>query len=327
MNRSKNIFAALVLLATFGITSCLKDSPIVPSDPSNGTGTNNVVEFQNSSIPVSYTSIYPQYDNGLLLNPDTAQFNVNVNYAGATLNAPQDIVVTLTMAPAALTAFNADQGTSYIVPPTDVMTVPATITIPKGSNGATGKISIKAAADFDFTKSYAIPLTITAASYGVVSTNFGTAIYSFLVKNQWDGNYTSTGYLFHPSSPRAINATYAITTVSPTQSKIPFGDLGPNGYYYAVTVPTTTGPVTNYIAMGAPGGTNSGLMTADNPGATSYASAAPNNPGTAPWTIATYNNTYDVTAKTFWLHAGYVASGGTSQNSYTRQVYEKMVRQ
>jgi hypothetical protein len=47
-----------------------------------------------------------------------------------------------------------------------------------------------APADYDFNASYALPLTISSASYGIISTNFGTAIYSFIGRNKYDGSYS-----------------------------------------------------------------------------------------------------------------------------------------
>ena len=44
---------------------------------------------------------------------------------------------------------------------------------------------------------------------------------------------------------------------------------------------------------------------------------------TAPWVHSTYNNTYNPTTKTFWMHYGY---NGTSDAGRNRQIYEKWVR-
>jgi hypothetical protein len=196
MNHTKNILAGFTLLVMLGLTSCLKDSPGL-SDPA--AGTNNVVEFQNSNIPVSYTSIYPQYTNDLVFAADTVGFNVNFDYTGAVAVAPQDITVTFSTSQAALTAFNANQGTAFVIPDPSVYTLPATAVIPKGKRSVTVRVIIKKAT-YDFTKSYALPLTITAASSGVISTNFGTAIYTFIARNSYDGIYAVTGTLVDAAS-------------------------------------------------------------------------------------------------------------------------------
>ena len=187
MNLYKIIGTSLAAFLLLTQTACLKDK-IGNSDPKGGT--NNVVEFQNSSIPVSYTSIYPQYNNSLLWNPDTSGFNINFNYTGTEATTPQDIKITIAIDTAALSAFNADQSASYVLPPTDAYTLATTVTIPKGSNGATIYCNVKLSSDWDYGAAYALPLTITSASYGVVSSNFGTAIYSVSGRNKYDGSYS-----------------------------------------------------------------------------------------------------------------------------------------
>ncbi|HXB95596.1 MAG TPA: DUF1735 domain-containing protein, partial [Puia sp.] len=127
----------LLLLTSFTLAqmSCLKDSP---NNASPSGGSNNVVEFQNSSIPVSYTSIFPQYDNGVNLKNDTGSFPINLNYTGAVSVAPQDIKITLALlSQNTLDSFNSDQGTGYVIPPKDAYTMSTTATISKGTNQVT----------------------------------------------------------------------------------------------------------------------------------------------------------------------------------------------
>jgi hypothetical protein len=186
MNLYKIIGTSVAAVIVLAQASCLKDNKN-NADPA--LGSNSVVEFQNSSIPVSYISIYPQYDNSLLWNPDTAHFNINVNYAGAN-SAPQDIQVTLALDTAALSKFNADQQKNFVVPPTDLYTMATTVTIPKGKSQATILVAVKLAADYDYTAAYVLPLKISAASFGVISSNFGTAMYSFAGRNKYDGSYS-----------------------------------------------------------------------------------------------------------------------------------------
>lgn len=324
MKTDKKIGIFLLAMITLAQVSCLKDSPGT-TDPK--AGTNNVVEFQNSSIPVSYTSDFPQYDNGINLANDTGSFPINLNYTGAVAVAPQDIKITLTLDQVALDSFNNNQGTSYVIPPADTYTLDTVTTIAKGTRQVTVHAVINvAAADYDYTASYALPLTIKSASYGIISSNFGTAIYSFIANNAYADNYTATGYVFHPSSPRPLKTTLAGTTAGQNTIQFPVADLGPNGYYFDVDVPSAGGALTNYQAAGAPPAPASGFMTLDNPGGTNYSSAAPNAPGTAPWLSSTYNNTYDASGKTFWIHIGY-AGGGNGQNTFTRQFYMKLVAQ
>jgi len=187
MNLNKIIGISLTALLVLTQTACLKDK--VGNSDSKG-GTNNVVEFQNSSIPVSYTSVYPEYANSLLWNPDTSGFNINLNWTGTQYTAPEDIKITIAIDTAALSAFNADQSTNDTLPPADAYSFPTTVTIPKGSNGATIYCHVTLSSDWNYNASYALPLTITSSSYGTISSNFGTAIYSVSGRNKYDGSYS-----------------------------------------------------------------------------------------------------------------------------------------
>lgn len=324
MNLNKIIGASMAAFLLLTQSACLKDQ-LGNTDPK--AGTNNVVEFQNTSIPVSYTSIWPQYDNGITLTGDTGSFPINVNYTGTAAVTPQDITVTLTLDTAALNAFNADQGTNDTTAPADDITYPTTITIPKGTNTAQIHAVITTNADWDYTRNYALPLHISASSYGIVSSNFGTAIFTFVANNKFAGTYTTTGYFFHPSAPRALSADYPVATTGQYENKFPYGDLGSANYYFAATTPSSgSGALTGYRAMGStPASPSSGFMTADNPGGIGYSSAGSNQPGTAPWLSSTYNNSYDATNMTYWIHVGY-GGGSLDQTGYTRQVYMKMVK-
>jgi Domain of unknown function (DUF1735) len=320
------IYITLVALITLTQVSCLKDR-LNNSDPAGGT--NNVVEFQNSSVPVSYSAIWPQYDNGVKLANDTGSFPINFNYAGVQATTPQAISITIAIDTAALNAFNNDQGTSYVVPPTDTYTLPTSATIAKGGSWTQISAVINTAApDYDYNASYALPLTIVSSSYGVVSSNFGTAIYSFVANNAWTDNYKTTGYFFHPASPRSFSGTWAVTTAGQFSNTFPFGDL-PDvqgvADYFVATVPTSAGALTNYAAAGGtPAVPSSGFMDFDN--AAVYAGDGLTIlPGTNGWVSSTYNNTIDASG-TFWIHVGY-AVGSTNENGYTRQVYMEMVPQ
>lgn len=191
MKQHKRTGLVLLVSLTLAQMSCLKDSP---NNASPIGGSNNVVEFQNSNIPVSYTSIFPQYDNGIALKNDTGSFPVNLDYTGQVSVAPQDIKINLAVLDSAtLDSFNTDQGTGYELPPTDAYSLATSATIVKGTRQVTVRVLVNTGApDFDYTKSYALPLKITSASYGVISSNFGTAVYSFTPLNKYDGSYSLT---------------------------------------------------------------------------------------------------------------------------------------
>lgn len=311
---------SIIALAVTSLSSCLKDprfvdyassTPFVelPLDASNGsfTAAAYAIVSTPSSLPVV------------------------VNYAAAKPRT-SPLTVTLKVDAAALAAYNTANGTSFTMLPAADYSIPSlTVTIPAGQNTATLNILINSSL-VDPAGSFILPISI-ADGGGVAISVSSTLLYNVQAKNQYDGNYASTGYLFHPSSPRAINATYAYGTAGAAAVKAPFGDLGGSNYYFDMTI--TGSVLSNWIAVGScPGPTstgagNSGFMTLDNPGGTDYTTSLPNAPGTAPYTSANYNNTYNASTKTFWLHYGYIASGATNQTQtgFTRQAYVQAVKQ
>ena len=228
-------------------------------------------------------------------------------------------------------SYNATNGTSYDYMPASVYTFPASIAIASGAKEGDAKLSVNISKFLSFGTEFALGLSITKVSGGpgAILTDHSKLFILIQVKNPYDADYSVTGFLFHPSSPRAIKLTKHLTTAGAVTSYTDFGDLGGSGYQLQFDV-SGTNNLTNYVALGATPA-KSGFMTLDNPGAVDYSSAAPNNPGTAPWISSTYNNTYSPSTSTFWMHYGYYSAAvplaGTGQVTYSRQVYEKWVRQ
>ncbi|SFD78011.1 protein of unknown function [Chitinophaga sp. CF118] len=202
----KNTLPLLALTLVF--TSCLKDH--LAMDPAQS---NNVIEFANTGANVSpATAIYPRFasDMGSLGTGDSATFNVNLSYSGAEM-APNDITVTLALDTAALRAYNDDLGTDYVAPPESVYKLATTAVIKKGTQVLQLKVAIINNDNFDFNVNYALPLKIAAVSSGVISGNYGLAIYSFAVRNVFDGVYEMTGTLTDNASS-AITGNYPVET-------------------------------------------------------------------------------------------------------------------
>ncbi|AHF17599.1 DUF1735 domain-containing protein [Niabella soli] len=166
-------------------------------DTGNGN-TTNLVEFKNTGNNMAQpSSKYPSYnkDLGVAKVGDKFAMNINVGYSGTEAAAPEDITVNLELDQAALQLYNDQNGAEFEVPPTSVYAFPATAVIKKGSNQATVQLAITISADFDYNKTYAIPLKIKSTSPAkTISQNFGSALYSFLVRNKYDGRYTLTGH-------------------------------------------------------------------------------------------------------------------------------------
>ncbi len=173
-----------VLIGIIGLTSCLKDAPSFNPDNSN-----NVVEFGNTGAVQHYgDQIGFISDLGSLAEGDTATFNINLSYSGAK-TAGQDITVTLDVDQTLL------NGTSHVMPPAELYSFPKTAVIKKGEQVTQLKVTIKRTAAFDFTVNYALPLKIAAVSNSTpISGNFGTALYAFALRNQFDGVYQMKGF-------------------------------------------------------------------------------------------------------------------------------------
>jgi hypothetical protein len=176
------------LLAVVSLTSCLKKDPM---NVDTSAGVANVVEFANTGNNVAGSlSKYPRFakDLGSMALGDTVSFNINVSYSGVDV-APQDITVTLAVDTAALGTYNRDNSTSYVTPPTDLYKMPTSVVIKQGTHQTTIKAVITRTSSFDFGVNYALPLKIASASQGVISGNFGKALYSFAARNSYDGIY------------------------------------------------------------------------------------------------------------------------------------------
>ncbi|HYM95608.1 MAG TPA: DUF1735 domain-containing protein [Chitinophagaceae bacterium] len=203
--------------------------------------------------------------------------------------------------------------------------------IPKGA--VDGQIAVPITfnkSNFNFSLAYGLGISISSVSEGVISSLATDIVLSYQIKNAYEADYMTTGYFFHPSAPRVLGPGIKhMFTRGSVRSEAQLGDLGGFNFQFDVSGTNTCINWAPVGSMPAPSnGGGSSFMTADNPGNVDYSAAAPNNAGVAPWLQSSYNNTYDPGTQTFWMHYGYIASipGGT-QNSFTRQVYEKWVRQ
>jgi hypothetical protein len=167
------------------LNSCLKDST---PPPLFDWSVPNVVSFQDnggaSAGGAGYgttTAPYPLYQFPLTSNNDTAGFAAIVIY-GPNGPAPVDITVNLALDTAGLNAFDAYTSLPLIAPDPSTFTFPASVTIPKGQTQAYARVTVNVNATPNPNALYAIPLMITSASYGQVSSNFGVEINYFTIQ-------------------------------------------------------------------------------------------------------------------------------------------------
>ena len=284
----------------FSLTSCLKDSRL-NIDTENGN-TTNVVEFANTGNNVSGTaSKYPRFntDLGSIASGGSVKFNVNVSYSGAG-TAPEDITVNLVVDPALLTTYNAQNGSAYVVPPSAIYSVPSSVVIKQGTHQTQVQATITNNSSFDFSKSYALPLKIASASKGVISGNFGSAVYSFGLRNIYDGVYQLRGRAFRndptsalqgPVGPVERSLSTAGATTLQWEGTVPWANGGgsnlPGGYEPTITLDETT----KKVSLSSPGA----VITAD----------------------PTYDNRYDPATKTFYIQFYWGAGPGSRLHTDT----------
>ncbi len=213
--RQTTIKTLLFFTVAAGFASCLKKDAMVID---TGNGPKSLLEFANTGNNVAVaTSTYPRFnmDLGSIAAGATVEFNVNVSYSGAEV-APQDINVTLALDPDALAQFNTENSTHYEIPPADVFEIPTSVIIQKGTHQVQAKAKINNTANFDFGKSYALPLKIVSATSGSISSNFGKALYSFGARNAYDGVYAYSGEIWRNSATGPdMNLSGTFTNGSP----------------------------------------------------------------------------------------------------------------
>jgi hypothetical protein len=281
-NKILRIYA--LMLCVF-LASCLDDDK-QPLDPE---GAENILEFDNISIPVSpLGAVHPLWAVAFDFSPQE-QFDVVISYAGPTSNS-RDIELTVEVDPFVLEAYNAEQGTSYQLLPEDFYDFTGTVTLPKGETKVSLPVTVYPE-NFDLSLQYALPLRIVSSSSGIISGNWGAAVFATVAKNLYHGTYHSTGYFQHPSSPRAIDQNKVLETVSANTNLTGLADLGTP---FLITV-NADNSVT--FVDGSFGSYPKGTITVDG---------------------VTYNNTYDPATKTYYLYYEYI--GGTGP----RTIYEKL---
>ena len=185
----KKLFVNTFLLLSTGllITSCLKDDLVL--DPNK---TNNVIEFGNpADIASPEGAKYYLYSPALEIKTEI-DLPITVSYSGAQ-TAPQDISVKVAVASTTvIDEYNTQQGTNYIILPSNLYTFSTTdLVIPNGQRTSSFNIKFKTA-QFDLTKNYVLPITITSASFGIISGNFRTILLNIKAKNKYDGIYNVT---------------------------------------------------------------------------------------------------------------------------------------
>ena len=314
LTQSYFLFLSLAII----VVSCVKKDDMYKEN-SDESSRKEVVQINGADDIIQYSrDVVPTNDTFILI--DLRRYPNNE----AGLNQP--LTVKLQLNPQLIADYDSANNAAFIELPAGSYTLLDdinNITFPAGEAVKEIKISVTQSM-LDLSQAYALGVTLTDAGGGAVNTTLSNAVYSIGVKNPYEAYYKTTGFVFHPSSPRALDDTKYLVTIGATKCLAPLADLYGSGYYFQFDVDASNALINWDATPVTP--PSSGFMTADNPGAVDYGAAAPEVPGTAPWVQSTYNNTYDPATRTFWMHYGY-GGGATSQTGFTRQFYEKWVRQ
>ena len=204
------------------LSSCLKNK----FDYINLSGSTSVVEFKNPVAPSSETpegSLYTVFPVAYEVAASVeATYTIQLTGPEA---APQDVVVNIGVKSAAVAELNADKSiissyVPYVELPGSLYTISTpTVTIASGQRTASVKVLFKTA-NFDFSKKYALPISVTSTNYGGVSKNFGTVLLNVSAKNAYDGIYAmQTGSFVqrytNPTTPTVNDALNGSTAGNP----------------------------------------------------------------------------------------------------------------
>lgn len=288
-------YLPLLVMAVF-FSSCLKDKFNV-IDPDKGSP--SVVEFKVNLAPMSETSegsLYTGYAQAFASQASVeATYLVNVTGPEP---AAQDINVTIGAKTGAVAAFNADKqknNPAYVgfteLPSTLYTILTPNVTIKAGQRTAEVRVAYKTQ-DFDFSKRYAFPISITATSFANISRNFGTVLLNISAKNAWDGVYSmeAGSFVTRYTSP-GVPANDALS-----------GSIAGNADVSLVSVGANTVEITGLRWAGNASGVAGidNLRATINPTTNAVTMQSLGTPNLA--NITGQVNSYDPTTKTFTLN-------------------------
>jgi hypothetical protein len=226
----------IVSLSLF-FAACLDDD----KNPLDPAGSSNVIEFLDIAVPASsQTAVHPLWVVSFGVSPE-AEFNLILSSSGANSN-DKDIEVTLEVDPLMIDAYNEQNDTHYEVLEDDLYSMASmTVTIPKGSKQV--EIPVTVFPDqFDLSVNYALPLRIVSSTSGVISKNFGAALFGTVVKNKFDGEYeilAGDGSMVETTNPNFVgyypkNSIY-LSTVNGNTVNYSDNEYGADHIFYTGT--------------------------------------------------------------------------------------------
>jgi len=177
--KNKILIVISFLAGTLLFNSCLKDK--LNTDWTSTLAGKQYAEFVNYGLQSS------TINNGSADQVVRAFVNIATDAVPST-----DITVTPTIDAAGLAAYNTANGTSYVACPNITVTP---VVIKAGTRNGYAYITVKRADLLSLTTAYAIPLTITAVTNGVmIAANKQSTFIQVPVANKWEGTYSMNYY-------------------------------------------------------------------------------------------------------------------------------------
>jgi hypothetical protein len=211
-------------------SSCLKDTGPVQDYSTSPP----VISFQTDGQGGTSTSVAVL---GTSSSSSPVVDSVEVSLGAARLYLSTPVQVSVSAPQASLDAYNAANGTSYILLPAADYAIQnnGTVTMPAGKNLINFGVSFYGSS-IDFSQSYALPLTITGATGGgsVVASNLNVYVLVITPANAYSGNYTAAGtrtlyagatVASGVAGQASIGGTVTMSFVSNTVSEVQLGDL------------------------------------------------------------------------------------------------------
>ena len=210
---SISFFAAIFLL--FG---CLKDKV-------GDYWVDGVAGKMYASVPVYTLQQLP-----LQPVPGDVTYSFALNIATDALPT-EDITITLSVDPAAVTQYNSDHGKSF-KPFPNVQLLTQTVTIPKGTRVGSASAKVWGAETLNACDNYIAAITIKSATTAsgkdlLIAGNMKSYLLALPIANPYAGLYHATGVFTHPvNGPRNIDEDKELKTVDCQTVTCSAGDLG-----------------------------------------------------------------------------------------------------
>jgi len=185
------------LIVSVGLTSCLKDNPIDGQEYGLiNLNANKIIEIPADASHVKSLTLLPA---GLM------DLTIGEVRLAAENVASEDIVVSLTTSKTSELI-----GPGLPLFPLDQITVPATVTIPKGARSVPLIVKINTAKLQSVPQYLAISITSVDKQGYMISGNFADVKLNMKIKNKYEGRYVVTGRMDYLPS---LGAYVHVTTV------------------------------------------------------------------------------------------------------------------